>query len=222
MNTKRTQKPTLTFRRLAIALVAMATLLGGSAAAEEYCADGGPLAPCFEDQAASAGYYDRELLWQRAGSTGLVDEGSLSRFSMKGREASVRSNRTGTVLLRYPIECRESAREPLLRLWYKDDGRAARVQVKLIEDSFDQLEPRTVVEFDSDSRPSSNASQVYVMRVFPPEVSERDTIDAAIRLGCGYATYHVEVRLSRGAGGDPRLMMLGLNGERIEENRFFN
>lgn len=224
MKTKRTFGTMLMYRTWAIALTAVATFLAGSATAEEFCSNGGPLAPCFEDRVAADEFYNLDLLWQRSGSTGLVDEGSLSRFAMKGREASVRSNRTGTVLLRYPIDCRAGADDPHLRIWYKDGGPASRVQVKLIEDSFDQLEPRTVVEFDSDRRPSSAGPQVYVMRLFPREPEGIDTIDTidAIDLGCSYASYHIEVRLSRGAGGDPRLMMLGLNGRPVEDSSYFN
>ncbi len=222
MNTNRILEARRTVHVLATSLATILALLAAPALAEEVCFGGGPLSPCFEDRAAAEEFGRMSLLWQRSGSTGLVDEGSLSRFAMKGRDAYVRSNRTGTVLLRYPVDCRTDAQEPLLRVAYTDNGQAARVQIRLVEDSFDQFEPRTLVEFDSDLRPSSSRTQVYVMNVFPQTPEGIDTIDAANRLVCSYASYHIEVRLSRAAGGDPRLSMLSLSGTPLVESSYFD
>ena len=82
------------------------------------------------------------------------DVATLHR-TFKDSDGYVRSNRTGTVILRYPVSCDDDLqRARLFKIRYKDDGANARVEAKLIRTPLWDGEPQTLAEFDSDSRPS--------------------------------------------------------------------
>jgi len=204
-------RPTRWTRNVVAAALAGLTLACAGAATAEVCTDF-PRDTCFEDELARVQFSDvLESRWRRAGSTGIADESSLGSFALKGRDAYVRRNREGTVLLRYPVDCARDVGQGLVHIRYKDDGPGARVHVRLLEetDFSDELEP--IFEFDSDDRPSLSRAQAIVLRIFPEtfeELTGRDTIDRPIR--CTSKSYLFEVRLTRSQGGDPRLSTLGL------------
>lgn len=198
------------FARTALATLAMLVASAATAHGAAYCEDGNT---CYEDIEVLDHHSSATPTWSAAGSVASVDEGSQNAYALKGSEAYVRSNRNGTVILRYAVRCDgESISAPLYYLRYKDDGASARVQTKLIETDLYGTE-KVLHEFDSDDRPSRSGYQVYVGR----------TVDDGLggtwagrffegTLSCKARSYHYEVRLTRGPGGDPRIALLGLEG----------
>lgn len=206
MNAKISAIPSI--RKLALALgllIAAATLSATRANAQEVCNFLETSSICYESE---------EMLdrlgppsWWATGSTGIVDETGRNRFAFLGTDAYVKSGHRGTVILRYPIDVEAQLRgiEGLL-IRYRDDGPKARVRVKLIMSSLVALEHQDVVilEFDSDDRMSSPDLQTFVAAV-PPNVL------------IGESILHLEVRLTRGHGGDPRLSTLSILRPREED-----
>lgn len=187
------------------ALVALFTLAGTARAQDPVCLLGETPAgdftrSCFEDGdvlgAVPAGNY----AWTKVGSTGTVDESGISRFSFRGPNASVRPNRTGTVILRYAIDCDRPMRlrTRYFKIRFKDDGADARVTAKLVRSHVDGYETENVELFDSDwDITNSDATQTFTKR------SPRPLLNCG-----GDDVWHLEVRLEKSRDGDPQVSLL--------------
>ena len=188
------------------------TLIAGvlavaSPAAAAYCGDtpdGAPWDWCYEDEDVQYDYVTGAGRWSSVGSGGNVDEGSRSIYGHLGSEAYVKENRTGTAILRYPVDCAILPAVTTYRVTYQDDGSKARVRAKLIYTSEFYEEPRVVAKFDSNEHASSAGLTSFIGRVDDQYFS----FDS-----CKTSALHWEVRLTRHEGGDPRLRMLVLAGQ---------
>ena len=190
--------------RLALALMIIVGSLS-SASAEEHCAESADFSVCWASEDARERVGD--LAWLASGSTGVVDETSRHNYAFRGTDAYVKHGRNGTVILRYQPSL-EAYRTGVggLAVRYKDDGPNARVRVKLIASTLTTPEPiNTVIfEFDSDDRPSKSGIQTYVTDIAPGQ-------------HFGESVYHIEVRITRDLGGDPRLAAISLLQPSSEE-----
>lgn len=190
---------------------ALLAITAGDARSEEYCE--GSL--CFDEPETAAQHPDAAPVWAAAGSTGEVDDGSQNNYAVRGSDVYVKSNRTGTILMRYPVACKGTRiMNPYFAVRYKDDGSNARVRVRFVETDLYQGEETVRDEFDSDARPSSSEFQTYI---YHPMLLEEGQLGYTYygryvgpTLLCSGKAYHYEVRLTRGPGGDPRVRMLSI------------
>lgn len=199
MNRNVSARPSTRTLSLALALlITAATFTPTRANAQEECNLSEHFAVCFD----SAETRDRvgPPTWSATGSTGIVDETGRNKFGFRGTDAYVKDGHRGTVILRYPIDIKAyAAGLEALVVRYKDEGPNSRVRVKLIASTLTTPDHRDYVlaEFDSDDRSSSTDIQTYVLSI-RPDLLGTETI------------MHLEVRLTRGHGGDPRITALAL------------
>lgn len=199
--------------RTAILTIAFVAIAAGAARAQEYCESD---TVCFEDSVVFREHFETQPVWSTSGAVGVADEGSQNSYAVMGGDAYIRSNKTGSVILRYPVRCEgERITAPHVGIRYKDDGSNARVVARLIETDLYEGGQVTRSEFDSNSRPSRSTFQTYVFR---PDVLSDEAVGGYTFYGryedsslvCSGKAYHFEVRLTRGPGGDPRLRMLSI------------
>lgn len=199
--------------RTAVLTIAFVAIAAGAARAQEYCESD---TVCFEDGNVVRDHVEAQPVWSTSGSVGVPDEGSQNSYAVVGGDAYVRSNKTGSVILRYPVRCEgDRITAPYFGIRYKDDGGNARVVARLIETDLYEGGQVTRTEFDSNSRPSRSSFQTYVFR---PDLGSDEAVGGYTFYGryaeptllCDGKAYHFEVRLTRGPGGDPRLRMLSI------------
>lgn len=187
------------------ALLALCTLAGPARAQQAVCSLGETPAgdftrSCFEDGDVMTADPTGDYVWTKVGSVGSVDESSISRFAFLGPVASLRSNRTGAVILRYGLECDRPSRlrTRYFKIRFKDDGADARVTAKLVRSHVDGYESESIDLFDSDwDITNSEAVQTFTKRSPRPIVT------------CGGDdVWHVEVRLEKSGDGDPQVSLL--------------
>lgn len=212
MNNRIAKKMITAAAFVAIAVLAVAA---GGAEAQEICVT---VDACYESGIDVGDFNASRTAWAATGATASVDEGSQNAYALRGTEAYVRSNRTGTVIYRYPVRCdgdiRMQARYFSIR--YKDDGSQSRVQAKLISTDLLEGGENVIHEFDSDLHSSRSSYQTYVAMLDQEQENDGTGYTYYGRyndwgLLCDGKAYHVEVRLTRRNGGDPRLQMLAIN-----------
>lgn len=206
---------------LTVAVAASTVLTFGSANAQEVCSE----EVCFENDVVFEHHFEGRWLSKSVGALGQPDDGSRGSYAARDADAYVRNDRTGNVILRYPVRCDDGmVRNPMFVVRYKDDGNRSRVRVRLVETDIFAGEPITLMDFDSDDRPTSSETQTYIGGVFDERIDLRETLGSTFLedisipgrstldgyLNCKTSTYHFEVRLTRERGGDPRIQMVGL------------
>lgn len=187
------------------ALIALCTLAGAARAQAPVCRlgethEGEFNRSCFEDGDVLSARPSGKYVWTKVGSTGTVDESGISRFSFRGPDASIRGNRTGTVILRYALECDRPSRlrTRYFKIRFKDDGPDARVRAKLVRSHTDGYDTEEIEVFDSDwDITNSDMPQTFTKRSPRPLLS------------CGAENvWHLEVRLEKSRDGDPHVSLL--------------
>lgn len=202
-----TTKTTHLTRISTIALLALGLLSATPAAAQSEVCDE-QSGTCYQDEQTARRHETAQYVWNTVGAAGAVDENSLGTYTFQGSDAFFRANKTGSVILRYPVSCDLDSPTPAyFRIRYKDNGSNARVQLKLVGTPFSGGDQKVLGEFDSNTRSSSEHFQSYVGGLHKWENGSARIVG----MNCGEYAWHYEVRLTRRSGGDARLRMIGLD-----------
>ena len=166
------------------AVFALTFGLAANAAAQEAC-DGNL---CFQSQFLAGAYEEAEMLYSTPGSTGTVDENSLGNYEMFGSKALLKKHKKGLAIVRYPFACQNLiGNTRMVAVSYKDEGQGGQLKLALKRRNVRNGEESTIWDFDSDARPTADASQTYVSAISGPNLF----------INCKDEVYYFEARIKK-------------------------
>ena len=119
-------------------------------------------------------------IWNSAGSTGIIDEGSLALFEFAGPTLKFKAGATGTITARYPIES-DVSNPGWGQMWIAYAGPG--VTAKLIEVSDCSATETVITTFNNPNAPEVNFCEGHIYGPFTWNFAQR--------------SYYVEVTLTR-------------------------